>query len=242
MKQIRVRAFRAIDDFDSCKKFEEGHRNVLENLGVKLITSANIDWFFNPDVFVIVAESLDKTKIYGGAKMQFKGSYSLLPIEIAVGKIDSKIYDIVKQHALQGTGEFCGLWNSIEVAGLGISSIFLVRVGVARAGVVIANQMKINSIFALCASYTVPIAQRVGFTIEKSVGNEGTFPYPTENRLAVVTILKDPTTLISAKPIEREHIFDLRSKPQQQKTERGLKGMIHVEYDIFMPSTDFSKT
>lgn len=234
MKELRIRAFRATDDFESCNRFAEGHRAVLESYGVPIVSSAKPDWFFNPNIIVIVAESMDRSKVYGGAKIHLKDNSSLLPIEMAIGEFDNKIYDLVSQYAVNGTGEFCGLWNSREVAGLGVGSVFLVRVGVARAGCVIANQLDINSLFALCASYTVPIAQRVGFTAETSIGNNGTFPYPKSDMLAVVTLLKDLKTLAFAKKTEKEFIVNLRNNPHLERVERGPKGAMTVEYDLFI--------
>jgi len=240
MKEIRIRAFRATDDLETCIKFADGHRAVLENYNVPIVISAKPDWFDNPNIYVIVAESIDKSKIYGGAKLHLKDKFSLLPMEKALIQLDEKILDIVNNYAIDGTGEFCGLWNSREVAGLGVSSVFLVRAGVARAGCVIANQLNINSLFALCASYTVPIAQRVGFSIENTVGDEGSFHYPTKDMLAVVTILKDLKTLSFARKTERELIANLRDFPHQKRIERGPKGPMSVIYDLFI-DTGFPK-
>lgn len=234
MKEIRIRAFRATDDLESCIKFAQGHSGVLASYGVPVVSSANLDWFFNPNIFVIVAESLDRSKVYGGAKLHLKDNYSLLPIEMAIGKIDKNIFDIVNQYAVNTTGEFCGLWNSREVAGFGVGSVFLVRAGVARAGCVIANKLDINSLFALCASYTVPIAQRVGFAIETSLGDNGNFNYPKPDMIAVVTILKDPKTLASARKSEKDIIDNLRDNPHLERIERGPKGPILVKYDIYI--------
>ena len=37
-------AFKAVDYPDRCKMFIEGHRQVLESIGVKKVTSANDSW------------------------------------------------------------------------------------------------------------------------------------------------------------------------------------------------------
>ena len=51
--ELRIRAFRAVDDFESCMKFRLGHLGVLEAFGFKL-SSATEEWMFNPDTYVIV--------------------------------------------------------------------------------------------------------------------------------------------------------------------------------------------
>ena len=49
---FKLIAFKAVDDRERCLKFVEGHRQVLESIGVKKVTSANDKWMENPDVRV----------------------------------------------------------------------------------------------------------------------------------------------------------------------------------------------
>ena len=143
---ISIRAFRAIDDLEACQKFVIGHRHVLENIGVKKVTSSKDEWMYNPGAFVIIVESLDGEKVYGGARVEVAGGSVKLPIEEATGYLDTRIYDVVKEYTPAGTGEICGLWNSREVAGMGIGSVFL-----TRACVTISTQIRLSTLFALCA-------------------------------------------------------------------------------------------
>ena len=156
---IKIRVFRAIDDIESCQKYLEGHVRVLKIFGITMITSANIEWFYDPNTYVIIAESEDGVKVYGGARIQIANSTFPLPIETAVEEFDSSIHELVNRLAENGgTGELCGLWNSREVAGYGLGSIYLGRVGVA-----IAKFLNLNSLFALCAPSTVKNCMQVGF-------------------------------------------------------------------------------
>src|SRR5690606_36299434 len=137
------------------------------------VTSSKNEWISNPAAFVLIVESLDKKRVYGGARIHVAGGSEPLPIEQATGALDSSVFDLVRKYAQNGTGEICGLWNSREIAGYGIGSIFL-----TRAAVAISTQIGLQSLFALCAPYTVKMAQKVGYEIEVSVGNDGTFYYP----------------------------------------------------------------
>src|ERR1700740_927030 len=132
-KEIRIRAFRATDDPETCRKFIAGHRKVLSIYGIENITTNTDDWMFNPSIFVIVVETLDGEKLYGGARIQAADGIHPLPIEEATGKMDPRIYGIVREHAKNGAAELSGLWNSKEVAGLGIGSLFPSRVAMAMA-------------------------------------------------------------------------------------------------------------
>ena len=66
---IRIRAFRATDDFETCLKFYEGHKRVLEGRGIGQVTSSTAEWMYSPSVFVVVVETTDCSKLYGGARV-----------------------------------------------------------------------------------------------------------------------------------------------------------------------------
>lgn len=232
---IKIRAFRAIDDPESCKKYIEGHSRILQIHGVTRVTSANVSWAENPGTYVIIAESDSEGKVYGGARIQVANDFMPLPIVGAISDMDIKIHSLIEIYTLTNTGELCGLWNSREVAGMGIGSVFM-----TRAGVAITSQLKLNSLFALCASYTVSIANKVGFVIEDSLGDHGTFYYPKEDLLATAVILKDPSTLTSADSLERDYIFDLRNNPKQVKLEMTNRGEVELEFDLLLPETSIN--
>ncbi len=223
---IKIRAFRAIDEFETCQKFVEGHMRILKVFGITMITSANIEWFMDPLTYVIVAESEDG-KVLGGARVQIAGGKYPLPIESAVADLDNNIYEVVRQYALEGTGELCGLWNSREIAGMGIGSVFLTRTAVC-----IAPTLKLRSLFALCAPYTVTMAKRAGFEIATFLGNEGTFYYPKEDLLATAVLLSDTHTLLTAEEEDREEIFSLRENPLQIREEEGRRHKFELLYDL----------
>lgn len=232
---VRIRAFRACEDEKSSLRFVQGHQRVLEAHGVKKVTSLNVEWISNPAVFVILVESKTDGKVYGGARVHAAGGTQRLPIEEATGYMDNKVYKVVEQQSLNGTGELCGLWNSVEVAGLGIGSFFS-----TRAGVVICEQMGLHSLFALCAPYTVRWAERVGCRVLTEVGNNGTFYYPKLDLLATAVLMRDAIGAETAKPIEREKIMMLRENPKQVLVENppGKRIEVVIDYDLRLPSTN----
>ena len=236
--EIRIRAFRAIDDPESCQKFIEGHRHVLEHHGIIKVTSSNNEWANNPAVFVIVVETLDGQKLYGGARVHAANGITKLPIEDATGYLDDRIYDIVAQSAQNGTGELCGLWNSKEVAGLGIGSLFP-----SLAAVVIAEQIGLSTMFSLCSPATVRFNQWIGSTILKRVGNEGTFYYPKLDLLATAVFLSDADTLLHAHPREREKMLllrkNLRTTSMEKSPFKDISVMVH--YDLEIPGVNVNE-
>ena len=229
---IQIRTFKAPDDPEACEKFIVGHQKLLEIFGISKITSNRQDWVDDEHTIVILVEDKDTRAVYGGARVQMVSDRFSLPIETAIGKYDSRIYEMINQDQLQGgTCEICGLWNSREVAGMGIGSYILSRVGVA-----ITKQLPVVSLFVLCAPITVKMGLRLGCTVEKELGNDGLFYYPKDDLIATVMRLKNVDDLSLATDVEREKILSLRQDPHQFVVERGPKGSFEVEYNLGIPN------
>lgn len=232
---IRIRAFRAPDDPETCRKFIEGHRKVLSIYGIENITTNTDDWVNRRSIFVIVVESLDRNKLYGGARIQIADGIHPLPIEDATGKMDPKIYDIVRQHARTGAAELSGLWNSKEVAGLGIGSLFPSRVAVA-----LATQLGINTFFTLCSPTTVRFKDWMGGRILDEVGINGTFYYPKIDLLATALYSEDMFNLSTTHPREREKVMYLRNNLKHVAVEKSpfKNHLTNIHYDLQLTNVD----
>lgn len=232
---IRIRAFRAIDDPETCRKFIEGHRRVLSIYGIENITTNTDDWMFRRSIFVIVVEPLDGSKLYGGARIQIADGIHPLPIEEATGKMDPRIYDIVRQHARKGAAELSGLWNSKEVAGLGIGSLFPSRVAVA-----LATQIGVNTFFTLCSPTTVRFKDWMGGKILNEVGHDGTFYYPKIDLLATALYSDDMFELKATHPREREKVMHLRENLEHMASEKSpfKNHRVNIHYALKLENVD----
>jgi hypothetical protein len=224
---ITIRGFRAIDDPEVCDKFLFGHRKVLESINVKEVTSSKATWIENPDVYVIVVESLEDKRILGGARVHKAGAHEPLPVESATDYMDPTVKQWIGHYAANGAGEICGLWNSREVAGLGIGAVFL-----TRAAVACSTFLGIHHLFALCAPYTVDMAKFVGYEVAYNVGNKGTFYYPKLDLVATAMILKDVDNLSLANEEERSKILELRSQPNLTRLEVFRKKTIELHFEL----------
>lgn len=231
--EVRLRAFRAIDDRETCQLFLEGHEQVLTSIGVKKVTSSKTEWTENPASFVLIVESLDRKRVYGGARVHVAGGLEPLPIEQATSSFDQGIIELVRQYAQYGTGEVCGLWNSREIAGYGIGSIFLFRAAVA-----ISTQIGLQSLFGLCAPYTLKMAQNVGFDIIKNVGFNGTYYYPKLDLLATAVLLDDLYDMNATATEDRDAIFKLRQNLNVVMLEELRKKQMTIHYEIAIPNLD----
>ncbi len=227
--KAKIRAFRAPDDVDTCLRYIDGHRKVLESYGVKQVSSAKVDWLEDPETYVIIVESDDGEKIYGGGRLQLRTTEMKLPMEHGIAKIDSNIFNYMDQFDFSRTAEFCGLFNSKEVAGYGIGSIILGRIGVA-----IATQVGIDYLLALCSPPTLRNCTRIGFEIIRELGNNGAFYYPKEGLIATAIIVRDLQNIPFAKDEEKERIFLLRENPEQLIMEKGPKGEMEIQYQTII--------
>lgn len=229
---ISIRAYRAVEEPDTCKEYVKGHVQVLKDFGIESITSNNYEWLNNPNMYCFIATD-EGGKMVGGIRVQVADGIHPLPVETAVGKMDPRIYDVIQYYALEGgVGELCGLWNSREVKGIGVSVILV------RAAISAINQIGFQTMSGICAEYSLKMFQSVGFVINDALGNNGTFIYPNENYIARVVGILNADTLDTADDYEKERILSLRQRPVQVRLETGPKGEFIVDYDLAIPSVN----
>jgi hypothetical protein len=230
---LDIRAFRAVDDIESCKLFATGHANVLLDYGVTKVTSSKNDWFQNPNVYVVLVTDKESGKVVGGERIHLANSTLQLPIEDAVSVVDTRIFNLVKNYSTpKYTGELCGLWNAKDIAGRGVSWLL------TKLGVAIASMICMDSLFVLCAPYTVEMCQRAGFEIETSIGDRGTFNYPKLDLIATALLIKDPQVLANADAQVREEIFKYVNNPIGETIEIGPRGTTEITYHILLPQLE----
>ncbi len=225
---IRIRAFRAIDDEPACNLYAKEHMDVLKIFGITKITTANNSWIKNPNVYVIMAERVSDNQPVGGARVHLYHEDYPLPMDDAVKDFDPSVKELLARHSQSGgTGEICGLWNSRDVAGWGIGTMFL-----SRAGVSICTQLPMRTMHVLCAEHTIGITLEKGFVIEKELGNSGTFYYPKEGLVATAAVINDVHTLADANEVDRNIIMSLRENPMQRREETNNEHKIEIEYQL----------
>lgn len=221
-----IRAFRAINEKETCHRFLEGHVKVLKDYGITNVTTNNAAWIDNPSIYVVVAESNEDKELLGGVRVHVADGKMPLPLENAIGKMDPKIYELISGYLDEGTGELCALWNAKKVAGFGLSLLLI------RAGISVVNQVRLSSLFTICADYTMPMVKRVGFVIEDTIGSDGGFVYPNENYIARVLRKMNAVNLETANEYDKQRIFSLRNNPEQLFVEEGPKCLMNIYYRL----------
>ncbi|MBT0812394.1 hypothetical protein KIH41_13995 [Litoribacter ruber] len=230
--KVKVRIVKSIDDKEAAEKYIQGHHKVLEAYGVTKVTSADTSWINNPNCFLILVENLEDGRVLGGGRIQMKTENNDLPLVEAVREIDVGINQYMDSIGTAQVAEFCGLWNSKEVAGFGIGSIYLGRVGAA-----ICTQLNVNKLLALCSPATLRNCKRVGFSIIESLGVDGKFYYPKEGLIATALEINNVENLPNATNDDRDFIFKLRKDINFSVQESGPKGEMSIEFDIKIMSS-----
>lgn len=224
---ITIRAFRAIDEPETCQEYYTGHVNVLKDYGLKIINSSKKDWFENPGVYAVIA--IRNNEVIGGVKIHCVNGIQQLPVEKSVGYLDENVFKLVKKHQKQGgAAEACGLWNARKFSGVGLSLILM------NAVISICNQINVSTLIGLSSDHTLKLFQSLGYNIVPTLGNKGDFIYPTPKYIARV-VMMDAKTLSEATPYNRERIFDLRRQPKQSKDEKSKVGILKINYNLLLP-------
>lgn len=230
IENLYFRAFKAVDDREACMKFIEGHTHVLEIFGITQITSAKIDWVLNPNVYVILVSAEKDGKALAGGRIHQANRVNPLPIEDAVGYMDDRIYKMVEDRTDAGTGELCGLWNSWEIAGLGIGSMHL-----STACVAFADMINLSTLFGLCAPATYRNSIRGGFRVITEIGINGKFYYPKEDLTATSILIDDVKNLPLTYEPERSIAMNMRANiitSQQIQAKNGETVNLHFDLSI----------
>jgi hypothetical protein len=223
---LKVIAFRAKDNPILCEEYAKGHRELLQEYGVTSITSNNRTWDQHAGTYLVLARDMDSNELIGGIRIQrFSAQYEL-PVQSAIGHIVPEINErIISDHNEYGSGEMCGLWNSRKVAKMRVSWLL------TRASVVICSQIGVKSLWGICADYTLPMFENVGYRIIEDIGEKGCFAYPTPEYISHPVRMNAISLETTAKVSARE-ISDLRETLVQKKKFKGEGYKLNIEYNL----------
>jgi hypothetical protein len=233
---FQIYAFKAIDKPDACHEFVRGHAEVLTSYGITKLTSLDYSWLDDPNVYVIAVTDMLSNEMVAGGRIHLTDLRlrTALPLETALASFGDGVSLFVDQNlevTKKKTAETCALWSAKKASGKGLGAL-VCRAMVVRAGVVIANQLGIGTLLTLSAPWTVKLSQDLGYRVENSVGNKGTFPYPKPDLLATLQKIIDIDALAYATETSRQDIYSLRRNPVQQKLETYRSGRFKISYNL----------
>ena len=224
-----VFAFRAVDEEVLCQDYVRGHIKVLTDYDIANITSNNDSWVNNPDIYCLGLFTRSK-ELLGGIRIQLANGKNMLPIEVAIGYMENKIYSVVEAYALNGgIGELSGLWIDKRLKGLGIGW-YLVRAAIASS-----SQLDFKTLIGICGDVTLKMFNNVGFVVNDSIGNNGQFHYPNADLIAYAVGILNAITLESAIEYDKSIMTSLRNKRIQQRIENDTGTEVCMNYDLNYP-------
>ena len=224
--ELEIVAFPATKDHQLSKQFVDGHYKILSDYRISSIESSEPKWLHNENVYVIIAKDKLKDQVIGGIRLHIQKPGSNIPLIGALDDIEPKIHDWVDQHSEISLGETCGLWLSRNYFGSGCAPL------IARAGVALGVMFQIDQITTLVASYTLDLAQSLGFRIVQDLGGSRGYNYPTPEFKSFHLIIDDSQKLLSADESEAERIISIAQDPSQTFIETSQNKKLLVTYNM----------
>jgi len=190
---------------DICEFYARKHNEILQRYGSSNITSNTDSWLSKKNSYIVVAILESTQEIVGGIRLEIRTVKDLLPLERAISHIEPNIYSLVTKSCKKGNvGEVCGLWIDREKYSDKVLSMnFFVSC------LVICEQLKVNTLFGFISPQVSRICSSLGFKVEESLINQGSFHYPDSNYISKIGSVKTKTLDKSEKDLKAK-ILNLR--------------------------------
>ena len=226
--EVVLKILRASEDVVLCQAMVEGHKRVLHAYGIKNISSFNTDWFGRDDVILIVAMSADGNKMLAGTRLQSGDNPEDFPLYQAVGHMDEGLKPWLSNLLKDGTMELNGMWNSIELAGMGLGVEWMVQSAMASMSI-----LDLRNILALTSPVTRKMRDKMGWSIQDQFGDDGYFKYPNDKLLASIEQFIFPDDLPKSQKDVRVFLDELWADPTGYVMNiKGSKGRLKVCFNI----------
>ena len=203
--RLRLYAFRTSDEPEACHRFVVGHQRALAHYGVRGLASAKPEWLENPHVFVLAAEDEGRAML-AGIRLHVGDGVHPLPIEEAIGMLDQRLGAAIAAALPRGVGEICGLWRDRDAHWPQTATLEL-----AMASIALTHALGIEEIWGIAPDHTLSFWRGLGYTVERSLGEDGGFRYPDHRYLSHIVVLDTGTLAHTPVPL-RVRILDLARK------------------------------
>ena len=151
-----------------------------------------------------------------------------MPLIKAIGNQDENLARHMQAYADEGAYELGGMWNSIELAGMGVEATFLIQAAMATLTMVGGRHL-----FALTSPVTRRMQAPLAFFTEEGIGQDGYFTYPTEKLRATIARYTFPENIEAVQPQVRELLENIWQDPERASFNvRGPKGDLKLKFRI----------
>jgi hypothetical protein len=205
--RLTVRACRAPDAAQDCRRNALACAHVLRRYEIANITSAQQEWWSNHFTCALLLADRDSGEPLGGIRLQRFGNGVPLPLEAALHRTDPRVRARIAHYANRGVGELCGLWCSPKIRGWGLGSLLTCM------GLALASRVDVDTVFGLCDTRNLAANLRLGFRVDQALAASGMFEYPRPGLVAHVLRLDDARGLTGASAEARLVIRRYRESP-----------------------------
>ncbi len=227
MDKITIRAFRAVDEPETCHEFLQEHVRVLADLGVDSVVKPDTSWMNDPGTTVFVAEH-PELGLVAGIRLEYAWQDRPLRMQTCVAPMAPQVTPLLNELQPYGNAELCGLWNAHRFAGRGVPWLLI------KAAIACASQLGLSTVVTFIAEYVAPYAEKVGFSPIDGIGQNGRLVYPIPAIQTWAMALYDATTLSNVNSVIRKDLISLRVRPRQFRTEQPKQSELFVVYDLLL--------
>lgn len=219
---IKIKSFKASDDVLSCIDFFEGYGKVLNKISN---ASTNYQqWFGSEHVYGVIAKNNEQ--IIGGLLLfSPNNSRITFPFEdLITGTISN--HQIKTKNLISPRAEIFAVWNSETSSGWGLSYFLL------KAGLCLAQHLKIEKTYYLIAEYNIRLAERLGLEPVKQNGSNVYNILKTsfsETKVYIYVFDSNPET---GNKNTIDPILEITQNNPFSTTEKVLGSVFEIEYDI----------
>ena len=222
VKKIKIKSFKASDDVLSCIDFFEGYGKVLNKINSSFANYQQ--WFGSEHVYGVVAKHNEQ--IIGGLLLFYpENSPISFPFEkLIIGTVSN--HQLKTKNLIPPRAEIFAVWNSETASGWGLSYFLL------KAGLCLAQHLKIEKTYYLIAEYNIRLAERLGLEPVKYNG-AGVYNILktsfSETKVYIYVFDSNPET---GNKNTIGPILEIAQNTPFSTTEKVLGSVFEIEYNI----------
>jgi hypothetical protein len=230
---LELKAFRAVDEPALSQEYAAEHRRTMRRYLDDELDTIQLDWVFDPNVYVVTARWRPSGHLAGGGRLHL-ARRDQLPMTRALTQ--EQVQSWVRGKLESGLmAEVGGVFIAPGAKQLGLATLMV------RGPVALAGQLGITHVCGIANQYSLGAAQGGGLIVQRELGDQGCFIYPREGWLTYVCCM-DPIVLEGLSREGRDMIEAMRCTPGYQAELHSAHGVVQVVADLVLPRASLLPT
>lgn len=226
LSYLELKAFRAVDEPALSQEFAAEHRRTMRRYLPDELETIQLDWVFDPRVYVVTARWRPNGHLAGGGRLHLI-RHQQLPLSRALPQpeVQRWFQGKLQQGLLAEVG---GVFVAPGAKQMGLATLMV------RAPVALAGQLGVTHVCGIANQYSLKAAQAGGLIVQRELGEGGCFTYPREGWQTYVCCM-DPIALEGLSQEGRQMVEAMRSTPGYQTELRHRDGVVQVVAELVLP-------